>query len=281
MDLTDKEKFHLSNMEKGYEGERKFDVLLEDLQEERYILCDLLLEINNSYFQIDTMIISQGVIHLLDNKYFQGDFYLEDDKLYSVTTKRERKNPVDQIKRSTTLFNQFLLKHKFKFLVEPLVIFNHPTFTLYQAPLSQPIIFPTQVHRLLNGWNSTPSKLNADHKKLAQTLLASHIPKNPFAQLPAYSYEGLQKGIYCDGCGSFHISKLRYDFLCNSCGRKEKIEEAILRNVREFKLLFPDRRITTQAIYEWCKVDVHKRTISRLLKNNYTMHGVNTGTYYS
>ena len=57
------------------EGEQKFDLLAESIQEGRYIIIDLLLEVNNSYFQIDTLIISQGVIHLLDIKNFQGDWY--------------------------------------------------------------------------------------------------------------------------------------------------------------------------------------------------------------
>ena len=55
MELTDKEKFHYLNLEKGYEGEVKFDQLTETLREERYIINDLLLEVNNSYFQIDSL----------------------------------------------------------------------------------------------------------------------------------------------------------------------------------------------------------------------------------
>lgn len=50
MELTEKEKLQYSNLEKGYEGEVKFDHLAEILQEERLIINDLLLEVNNSYF---------------------------------------------------------------------------------------------------------------------------------------------------------------------------------------------------------------------------------------
>ncbi|PIB61561.1 nuclease, partial [Pseudomonas sp. 2822-17] len=75
MKLDEKEKFRYLNLEKGYEGELKFDALLENLQEERYILNDLLLAVNNSYFQIDSLIISQGIIHLIDIRNFEGDCY--------------------------------------------------------------------------------------------------------------------------------------------------------------------------------------------------------------
>jgi hypothetical protein len=138
MEFTKKEKFRYLTLEKGYEGELKFDQLAESIQEERYIINDLLLVVNNSYFQIDTLIISQGVIHLLDIKNFQGDWYLESDKLYSVTTRNEVKNPVDQLKRCVTLFNQLLQNHKQNYLVEASVIFINSEFSLYQAPMDQP-----------------------------------------------------------------------------------------------------------------------------------------------
>lgn len=41
MELTEKEKQHWSNLEKGYEGEIKFDLLAENLTEERPVMHDL------------------------------------------------------------------------------------------------------------------------------------------------------------------------------------------------------------------------------------------------
>jgi hypothetical protein len=108
MELNAKDKFHYLNLEKGFEGEVKFDQLLENLSEERYIINDLLLQVNNSYFQIDTLTISQGVIHLLDVKNYEGDCYLESDKLYSMTTVREYKNPINPLNRSASLFRRLL-----------------------------------------------------------------------------------------------------------------------------------------------------------------------------
>lgn len=280
LDLTTKEKFHYLNLEKGYEGELKFDLLAKDLKEERFILNDLLLEVNNSQFQIDSTIISQGLIHLLDIKNYEGDCYLESDKLYSVTTGYEYKNPVNQLQRCATLFRQFLQTHKLNFLVEAYVIFINPEFTLYQAPKDQPIIFPTQVNRFLRDLNKTPSTLNDGYKKLAQTLLSAHQTKNRFTTLPEYTYGQLQKGVYCKGCGSSQISIKNSNFVCKNCGDQDKIEQTIMRNVKEFKLLFPDRKITTKEIYEWCNVELCERTFRRVLKKYFTPFGGSRHTYY-
>ncbi|WP_102275792.1 nuclease-related domain-containing protein [Cytobacillus massiliigabonensis] len=280
MNLTEKERRHYLNLEKGYEGEIQFDKLSENLHEERYIINDLLLEVNNSYFQIDTLIISQGAIHLLDIKNFKGDYYLELDKLYAVTTGREYKNPVDQLKRSAALFRQLLQNLKQNYLVETSVIFVNPEFTLYQAPMDQPFIFPTQVNRFLRDLDKTPSRLNDGHRKLAQKLISLHQTVHPFMKLPKYDYDFLQKGIYCRCCHSLMIYRKNYHFECEKCGEHEEIESAILRNVEEFKLLFPDRKVTTQSIYEWCKVGLNKKTINRILRKHYTTFGKTSDTFY-
>ncbi|MBP1932629.1 nuclease-related domain-containing protein [Ammoniphilus resinae] len=280
MELPEKDKFYYSNLEKGYEGEVKFDQLTENLQEERIIINDLLLEVNNSYFQIDSLIISQGVIHLLDVKNYEGDYFIETDKLFAVKTRREYKNPVTQLNRSETLFRILLQNLRQKYIVEAFVIFINPEFTLYQAPMDQPIILPTQVKRFLRNLNETRSTLSAGHRKLAQKLISLHQTSNPFSMFPGYNYDELQKGIYCINCGSFHSYKKNYDLVCGKCGEFEKIESAILRSVEEFKLLFPGQRITTQSVSEWCTADLNNKTISRVLKKNYTSLGKAKNTYY-
>jgi hypothetical protein len=98
--------------------------------------------------------------------------------------------------------------------------------------------------------------------------------------VPDYNYEQLQKGIYCKTCLSFQISRKNTNFVCEKCGEHEKFDQAILRNIEEYKILFPDRKITTQSIYDWSKVDLHKRTLSRILKKNYTTFGNTRDTYY-
>ena len=65
MNLSAKEKQHYLNLEKGYEGELIFEKWLKNLAGEWLVLNDLLLEYNNTVFQIDTLLISQKTIYLL------------------------------------------------------------------------------------------------------------------------------------------------------------------------------------------------------------------------
>ncbi|WP_174732889.1 nuclease-related domain-containing protein [Mesobacillus harenae] len=281
MKLDGKEKSHYLNLKKGYEGELKFDLLAEILREERYVINDLLLEVNNSYFQIDTLIISQEIIYLLDIKNYEGDFSLEADKLCALSTNREYKNPLYQLKRSESLFRQLLHNLNTDYLIEASIIFINPEFTLYHASVNYPIILPTQLNRFFYDLNRAQSRLNDGHKKLARKLISLHQTKNPFTVLPQYYYDQLRKGIYCNACKSFQISIKNTSFVCGVCGEYEKIEQAILRNVDEFKLLFPDRLITTLNIHDWCNPGLNKKTLCRILKKNFTANGSTRDTYYT
>ncbi len=279
-ELTSKERFYYENLERGYDGEVKFDSMIQDLRQERYIINDLLLEVNNSFFQIDTLIISQGVIHLIDVKNFYGDCYLNTDNLYSVSTGREYKNPINQLNRCSSLFRQLLQNLNLNYLVDATIIFINPEFTLYQAPLDQPFILPTQINRFLRELNNVSSQLNDGHKKLAQKLIELNQPKNPFAMLPTFIYDQIKKGPYCKICKSFQVTIRHHHLVCNNCGDQEKIDQAIIRNVKEFSLLFPNEDITTKAISDWSRLDLCKRTYTRALKRNFNVVGNTRSTIY-
>ena len=280
MNLSKKEKHRYFNLEKGYQGEVIFDHLLENIHEDQLILNDLLFEINHSYFQIDTLIISHGVTHLIDIKNFEGDCYLEGDNFYSVKSNREYSNPISQLKRCENLFSQLLQRLKFNYSIKSAVIFINPTFTLYQASIDQPIVLPSQVSHFINDLNNTPRQLTNKDKELAQKLLTLHQSENPFNFLPNYSYEELKKGVYCFDCQSYHLFIKKHHLVCRTCKMSEKIRSAIFRHTKEFQLLFPNRKITTHCISEWCGENINKKTIRRVLKQNYTAKGKNSGTYY-
>jgi hypothetical protein len=67
MKLPDDDKRNYLNLKKGFEGEVKFDSLTEKLDCDCLILNDLLLEVNKSKFQIDTVVI-QDTLYLFDVK---------------------------------------------------------------------------------------------------------------------------------------------------------------------------------------------------------------------
>jgi hypothetical protein len=280
MILSETEKKHYLNLEKGYQGEVMFDKLTEQFQSNVIILNDLCLEFNHSIFQIDTLIICQNAIYSNEVKNFEGDFYYESDS-FKTMAKKEIKNPLDQIKRSKFLLRQLLQNIGIQLPIESYVIFINPEFTLYQTPLNAPIIFPTQLNRYLKKLNQTPSKLNNQHHKLANQLISMHQIVSPYTKLPTYKYEQLKKGILCPDCNSFITYSVGCRrIVCDRCGYKEDVASAVLRSVEEIKLLFPEEKITTNCVYEWCKVVESKKQIGRILKQSLKLKGYGQWTYY-
>ncbi|WP_421378330.1 nuclease-related domain-containing protein [Bacillus salacetis] len=280
MRLSKRDKHHYLNLEKGYEGEVQFDGMAEKRLEDKFVLNDLLLEVHHSYSQIDTLSISNGVIHLLNIKNYEGDYYFDGDKLLKVSHEKEYKNPLLQLQRSATIMRQILQDLQEDYTVKPFVVFVNPQFTLYQAPLNQPIIYPTQLNRFLTTLDNTPSSLSDKNRNLANKLVAMHKTKNPFTQLPGYEYAKLRKGIYCKSCRSYSLSTMNNKFICGKCREEEKFEKAILRTTKEFRLLFPGKKITAKIIQEWCNVDLSRRTFSRVLKRNFTTLGSTKDVFY-
>jgi Nuclease-related domain len=281
MELSIKDKQHYANLEKGYQGEVVFDQLTSKLENDLYILNDLCLEHNKSFFQIDTLIISQQTIYPYEVKNFEGDYRYELGNFYPKLSKDEIKNPLDQLKRSKALFRPLLKNLGFQFPIEGSLTFVNPNFTLYQAPLNEPIIHPTQLNCLMKKLNEIPSKLTNRHKMLADQLISMHQTDSPYTRLPFYTYNRLQKGIICAVCHSLNCSMDRRDkIVCRTCGHQETIESAVLRSVEEIVLLFPDMQITTNLVYEWCRVIESKKQIGRILKQNYSLIGYGQWAYY-
>ncbi|MFK9092667.1 nuclease-related domain-containing protein [Bacillus salipaludis] len=283
MTLSEKDKQRYFRLTRGYDGELMFDALTEKLQCECYILNDLLFKVNNIMFQIDSLIIVSETIYFFEVKNYEGDYFYEADvdadRLYKKP-KKEYTNPLYQLNRSESLLRQLLQNIGHHFPIEAQVVFINPEFTLYQAPLDKPFIFPTQVKSYLKNLDTTPSRINGKHRMLADKLISLHIEDNPYTTFPLYEYGRLRKGVTCEICNSFSISVQGKKCVCDNCGHDESVEAAVLRGVREIKLLFPDRKITTNLLFDWCRVVEFKRTIRKILEKNYKKVGVHQRTYF-
>ncbi|MEH7503487.1 nuclease-related domain-containing protein [Neobacillus drentensis] len=279
MNLTAEEHQYYKNKEKGFEGEFQFDLLTEKLQSECFILNDLLLEVNNSKFQIDTTIIFQDIIYPFEVKNYEGDFLFKPDCLEKISGKNY-KNPLDQLKRSKFLLRQLLHNLGYNIPIEGSVVFINPEFTLYQTPLNEPIVYHSQLNRFMKKLNRLPSNITNREKNIADKLVSLHQIESPYIRSPPYEYGQIKKGITCAACNSFSLFVSGNKFVCIQCGHPEEIESAVLRNVEEIKLLFPEKRVTTNCVYDWCGEVVSKKKINRILTKKFKRMGQGRFSFY-
>jgi hypothetical protein len=195
--------------------------------------------------------------------------------------KKEYNNPLYQIKRSESLLRQLLHSIGYPQAIETNIVFINPEFTLYQAPLIKQFIFPTQIKNYFEKLDTFNTSINNSDKNLANKLVSLHIEKSPYTQLPLYKYEQLKKGINCRFCKSFAISVRGQKCVCGSCGYEETVETAIVRTVKELKLLIPDWKITNSGVMEWCGGVINcRKRVSRILRKNFKPSGELRWTIY-
>ncbi|WP_244671204.1 nuclease-related domain-containing protein [Bacillus sp. NTK034] len=216
------------------------------------IINDLLLENGSTHFQIDTLLITGGTIFIFEVKNYEGDYYIENERWYSLLSRTEIKNPLLQLQRSETLLRGLLKEFGYHLPIKSHLIFINPGFQLYQAPINIPAVFPSQLKRFLEKLKNIPNAVKSRNPKLAEQLNARCLKENPYVWIPEFTYGQLRKGIICSTCTSFLAPFTQGYLKCGECGLKEKVDNAVLRCVKEFRVLFPDRKITTNAIVDWC-----------------------------
>ncbi|WP_413377913.1 nuclease-related domain-containing protein [Alkalihalobacillus sp. 1P02AB] len=281
--LTEEDAQHILHLEKGLKGERQFDEWTADLPEDWIQLHDLLLEKNKTIFQLDSLIITPSSVLLFEVKNYEGAFIYEENRFYTQS-KLEIKNPLEQLNRSESLLRQLFQEYHLQPPpITSYVIFINPEFHLFQADPHNPhFIFPPLMTRFKKKLLQQPyRKMKASHKKLAEFLLTSHLKQSPHSRIPVYEYSQLNKGIFCSKCNSLETYFSGHYLLCRNCHYSEKFYEAANRSIKEFRLLFPKRKLTTSAISEWCKLDSQKRrTLQRLLTKKYKLIGGRKSSYY-
>jgi hypothetical protein len=280
MDLQPSDTWHYLNMKKGYEGELMFDSLTASLDQKFYIINDLQLETNNTSFQIDSVIITKESVIPVEIKNYEGNYFYENDNFYLCSNQKPITNPLHQLNRCETLLLPILQRNGFHLPIEGYLSFINPEFFLYQAPQNKKIIFRPQLSHFLNELNTRPANLTEMHRKLADFLLNAHIPESKNTQLPVYNYDQLRKGTNCGLCQSFSITIVERKLICKNCGNEEELQAAVVRSIEELILLFPDKKITANLVYDWCRLDGHKRKIRRILPKEFTIIGHGPHSYY-
>ncbi|TYS15430.1 NERD domain-containing protein [Rossellomorea vietnamensis] len=269
-DLPPKEKQFYAGLEKGFIGEKLFDEWLEPVLDNRILLPDMQFMPSTTFVQIDTILLTSKLIYLFEVKNYEGDHILEGENLYRLDGS-DTKNPVLQLKRNEPVFRKVLETLGYKIPIKSFAVFVNPQFHLYNAPADLPILYPTQLQRFIQKLKQESSFLKRTHTELAKKLISMTIDENPYSKIPRYEYQELKKGITCAVCGEFYREYGRLILTCNFCKGRENAHDAVVRTIRDFRLLFPDKNLTMSTAIEWCSIVKSAITMHKVLTNNFKL----------
>ena len=267
MIFSPQETIRYETLYKGFLGELAFFNLVTDASSTSQFLFDLRLASNGTETQIDSLYLEKDSLTIFEVKNYEGDFYVENDKWYVAHSKQEIRNPLTQLQRSEFLLRHLLKKAYPNLSIKTCIVFINEAFTLYQAPLGLPAIFPTQLSRFIENISSKRSARSQRVTGLANHLASMHLSTSSYEKLPVYNYDELRKGLMCDiACGGMLKNHSKRTFICPKCQQTKNIHHAIYQNIKEFQLLFPEREITTGIIRDWCDFSVSRPSIRNVLK---------------
>lgn len=268
-------------LKSGLEGEMIFDSLIEEsVKSEGIILNDLLLSVNGSTIQIDSLLLTPEMIYLYEIKNYRGSYVLESDH-YRKVDGFEIPNPKNQLNKTLALMSQLFKQWNVTTPLSGAVIFINSCFTLYGAVPDEQIVLPSQLAAYVVGLNRQKNRIPHPIRMLANRLIEHHQHEAPYQKkLPLYEWDELKKGLTCGSCRSFDLKLTQRSCLCNDCLNLTSRQENFLNNVEELKILYPNEKLTTVLVYNWLGGQVTKDSLKNSLSKHYQQHGKTKSTHY-
>lgn len=235
----------------GYYGEQSLDYHLRFLPDKKYfILHDLRLANKYGFFQIDTLILSQSFLVILEIKNIKGTIYFDDsfNQLIRSSNGKEEgfSDPLLQISRQQSelinwLSNESNICHEVP--IETFVVISNPS-TIIKSSTTNTFLKETVMHGA-----SLPQKIKELDKKqssniipmnqlieLAQKLKKMHVESNPdLLEKFDIKKSQLVKGVYCPKCHSLPMMRKNKAWFCKSCSYSSK--NAHIESLKDYALL--------------------------------------------
>lgn len=278
--LTGEQNKLFNRLTAGHNGELQFfKALKTELRSSPIPLFNLCLRINGSECQIDSLLIFQNELILFEVKAYQGDFLIKNDNWYTIS-KKEIRNPLHQLQRTQLLFQELLDKHQSPLKIRSYIIFIHPGFHLYHAPINLPIVFPTQLKRFIQKLQNIPCRIQKHHRHLASLLKSGHQTSSPHESIPNYDYLSLRKGVTCDKCSGFLVVQDYKSMRCMKCEFVGQLEEAIMKSVWDYCTLFPEENPKLKTIADWIDNCISYYRLRKILAKHGQLVAQGAKSYY-
>ncbi|MBP0725098.1 NERD domain-containing protein [Bacillus sp. RG28] len=275
----------------GYKGEKELDYPLSFLPEDEYMIFhDLRLYDGSHYFQVDSLIVSQHFVLILEAKNIQGTLQFDPDfnQLIRIYGGKEEafSDPLLQVERQTSQLKKWLKMHKLSQLpIESLVVISTPR-TIIQTFSNNPQIRNKVIHcaklpfKIKSIKESFPNKI-LNTKKFLQLkieLKENHIPLeiDIFKHMDISESE-VQNGIQCINCFAFSMERREANWICSICQHKSKT--AHINSLNDYALLF-GKEITNQKLREF--LNVHSSSVAKKILSSMNLNstGKNKGKIY-
>jgi hypothetical protein len=261
----------------GHHGEQSNDYFLKPFLSKGYsILHDLRLAAHDSFFQIDTLLISTRYILILEIKYITGTLHF--DHLNQVIRARDDgseeafQNPIYQVKRQRSHLTDWLSRNRVPNIpIHSLVVMSNPRTIIKSLPSHKDVLqyvthspYLQERIQVFDKMHSVEKLTKKEITKLSKLLVRQHTPDNPDL-LKRYQIEekDIIKGVYCTECFYMPVVRKNNTWVCPKCSKKDR--KLHLPSLEDYALLF-GASITNK---EFCVfLQIHSRHVAKRILSN-------------
>jgi ribosomal protein L37AE/L43A len=283
----------LSRRKAGLWGEREVDNKLKKIDPNKYyIFCDIRLPHGDSYFQIDTLIISKNSALIIEAKNISGTLYfdLENHLFYRKNDDGSTKvfpDPVSQARLLKQLLREWLIKHKLPLVpIEFLVVSCNPYSYFWISPTNHPYAkkicsiagLTWEIDNLAAQYEKEIITDN-DIRKISKAILKADRPLEIADILKQYNIakSEILTGAHCPECEFLPLLYRRGKWYCQKCNKHFKDTHHLA--MKDYFLLY-DSTITNSQFRNFLHLnnpDVAKKMLKSM---NLEMSGINKGRVY-
>lgn len=261
----------------GISGEKSMDFPLSFLDDKLFsIYHDLRISDGVHHFQIDTLVISQHYLLILEVKNISGilNFDPTFNQLIRISDTKEEAfpNPLTQVERQRSQLRALLQKMKIPEVpIETLIVIANRRAVIKATEavqfISSKVIrseyLPTKVKSLDQRYGELWLTMK-EVRKLGRTLVKLHEPLDrDVLKRFSISRNDLLVGVACPECARLAMRRLHGRWYCERCGAYSR--DAHLRALQDYALLV-SREITNQEARRFLKMDSGDAA-TRLLKS--------------
>ncbi|WP_160722699.1 nuclease-related domain-containing protein [Bacillus sp. USDA818B3_A] len=221
----------------GYWGEAALANYLKELPSEKYyILHDLQLQLHGIHFQIDTLILTQTYIQIIEAKNIIGTLYFDNifNQLIRTNpdgTEESFEDPRIQCRRLQSLLGRWLILHNLHLLpIDYLIFFKSSNRTILKTSGTG-----TDLTRICKGRDLFNKIENSENRykqvkiqtpemiEIANFLLSKHTPKqiDILKEYELTETEPIQ-GVQCSSCKHIPMEYQKGKWICIKCGSKSR-----------------------------------------------------------
>ncbi|QHA93331.1 nuclease-related domain-containing protein [Bacillus sp. N1-1] len=275
----------------GLSGEKSLNFPLSFLDDKRFsIYHDLRLFDGAHYFQIDTLVVTQCYLLILEVKNISGTLMFDPtfNQLIRISDTKEEAfpNPLTQVERQCSQLRALLQKMNIPEVpIETLIVVANRRAVLKATEevqfISSKVIrgeyLPTKV-KLLDKRYGDERLTVKEVRKLGRILVKLHEPiDRDVLKRFSITPDELLVGVVCPACARLAMQRLHGRWFCESCGTYSR--NAHLRALQEYALLV-SREITNQKARRFLKMDSGDAATRLLRSLNLESTGSTKGRRY-